>query len=159
MLLRIIGCSFISVSHSSIPFELLHVGFWGLYKTLALICSSYLFTVVDDCTKTTWTYILHNKTLVVSINFIHYVQNHFHLCLKILRSNNGTEIFNSTCPNLLTSFGIIHQRSIPHTPQQNDIVERQHRHLLDTARSLKLHANFPYCFWGDYILTTIYFMN
>nr|GEU41229.1 hypothetical protein [Tanacetum cinerariifolium] len=37
------------------------------------------------------------------------------------------------------AYGVLHQRSIAHTPQQNGRVERKHRNLLDTARALRLH--------------------
>lgn len=44
--------------------------------------------------------------------------------------------------------GILHQKSMTYTPQQNGVVERKHRHLLDTAHALKIHANLPKSFWG-----------
>lgn len=43
--------------------------------------------------------------------------------------------------------------------QQNGIVERKHRHLLNIARALMLRANLPKIFWGDAILTTTYIVN
>ena len=46
-----------------------------------------------------------------------------------------------------------------YTPQQNGVVERKHRHLLDTARSIRLHANLPISFWGDCVLAAAYLIN
>ncbi|CAJ2657775.1 unnamed protein product [Trifolium pratense] len=55
--------------------------------------------------------------------------------------------------------GIIHQSSCPHTPQQNGVAERKHRHLVDTARTLLIDAHAPLKFWGDAMLTANYLIN
>ncbi|XP_028185365.1 pectin acetylesterase 6-like isoform X2 [Glycine soja] len=52
--------------------------------------------------------------------------------------------------------GILHQSSCSHTPQQNDIAERKNRHLVETARTLLLHANVLVQHWGDTVLTTFF---
>ncbi|XP_074376786.1 uncharacterized protein LOC141718302 [Apium graveolens] len=59
----------------------------------------------------------------------------------------------------LASLGIIHQKSYTYTPQQNGVVERKHKNLLNIARALRLQASLPISFWGDYILTAIYLLN
>ncbi|KAJ0487829.1 putative RNA-directed DNA polymerase [Helianthus annuus] len=46
-----------------------------------------------------------------------------------------------------------------HTPQQDGVVERKHRHLLDTARTLMFEANLPKRFWGECVLTAAYIIN
>jgi transposase InsO family protein len=60
-----------------------------------------------------------------------------------LRSNNAKEYFSAPFKSFLTSHDIIHQFSCPHTPQQNGVAERMHRHIVDTARTLLINAKAP----------------
>ncbi|GJZ65658.1 integrase [Tanacetum coccineum] len=58
-------------------------------------------------------------------------------------------------PNIL---GILLETICPHTPQQNKVIERKHRHI-EVARSLRFEANLPKRFWGECILTATYITN
>jgi len=68
------------------------------------------------------------------VNFVKFIQTQFHTTIKIVRSDNGTG-FLSLQP-FFTSCGIKFQRTCVYTPQQNGVVERKHRHILNVARSL-----------------------
>lgn len=43
--------------------------------------------------------------------------------------------------------------------QKNGRIEWKHRHLLDTDRALRLHAQLPIESWGDCLLSAIYMIN
>jgi transposase InsO family protein len=57
------------------------------------------------------------------------------LRIKKIRSDNGTKL-NSQIKGFLEEEGIKHEFSSPYTPQQNGVVERKNRTLLDMARTM-----------------------
>lgn len=65
------------------------------------------------------------------------IQAQFQTKIQILRTNNGTEYFNSILRGFLLQHGIVHQSSCLDTPQQNGIATNK---KIDT--SLKLYV--PY---------------
>lgn len=80
---------------------------------------------------------------VVIKQFLNYVYTQFGKIVKVIRSKNGTEFVNSMCSTMLSSLGIVHQTSFPYTPQQNGIVERKHKHILEVTRALRFQAELP----------------
>lgn len=48
---------------------------------------------------------------------------------------------------LFSELGMTHQTSCVHSPKQNGIAERKHRHLLNVAKSLMFKGNF-HCVFG-----------
>jgi transposase InsO family protein len=68
--------------------------------------------------------------------FLRWAQNEFGLRIKKIRSDNGTEFKNSQIEGFLEDEGIKHEFSSPYTPQQNGVVDRKNRTLLDMARTM-----------------------
>lgn len=110
---------------------------WGPYRSKTITGASYFLTIVDDFSRSTWTFLLIDKTqvLLTLSNFFVYVKNQFLTTVKIIRTDNGSEFINHNCQNLFSSLGIVHQRTAPYSPQHNGRVERKHQHLLQVARS------------------------
>lgn len=95
------------------------------------------------------------EVVVVLKHFTSMVYNQFDVGIKVLRSNNGIEFFNSDMSDLLSKHGIIHQSSCSYIPQQNGVVERKHRHILEVERALKFQSHIPSRFWGDCVMTAV----
>ncbi|GKA56069.1 retrovirus-related pol polyprotein from transposon TNT 1-94 [Tanacetum coccineum] len=74
-------------------------------------------------------------------------------------SDNALEFVKGQCGPYLESQGIVHQTSCVDRSQQNGRVERENRHILDTARALRFHSKLPLKFWGDCITTATYLIN
>lgn len=87
------------------------------------------------------------------------IKTQFNSHVKVVRSDNGTEFLNSQCSDLFNHLGILHQSSCPHTPQQNGVVERKHRHILNIARAIRFQAHLPIRFWGYCIKAAVYLIN
>ena len=151
----------ISTIRTSNCFDILHVDVWGPYKIPSLTGARFFLTIMDDFSRATWTFLLHHKYDVFHIfsKFLSMVPTQFKICVKTIRSDNGGEFLSTRFKTLLNSYGIIHHRSSPYTPQQNGIVERKHRHLLDTTRSLMFQASLPSPFWGHAILMATSIIN
>jgi transposase InsO family protein len=86
-------------------------------------------------------------------------QNEFRLRIKKIRSDNGTEFKNSQIEGFLEEEGIKHEFSSPYTPQQNGVVERKNRTLLDMARTMLDEYKTPDRFWAEAINTACYSIN
>ena len=149
------------VSHqnkSENPFDLLHNDTWGAFSTPTHDGFRYFLTIVNDCSRATWVYLLKPKSDVLTIfpNFIEMVERQFNTKVKGVRSDNAQELkFTS----FYQSKGILSFHSCPETPQQNSMVDRKHQHILNVARSLLFQSHIPLAYWDDCILTAVHLIN
>jgi hypothetical protein len=91
--------------------------------------------------------------------FLRWAQNEFGLRIKKIISDNVTEFKNSQIEGFLEDEGIKHEFSSPYTPQQNGVVERKNRTLLDMARTMLDEYKTPDRFWAEAINTACYSIN
>ncbi|GJY55171.1 integrase, catalytic region, zinc finger, CCHC-type containing protein [Tanacetum coccineum] len=74
--------------------------------------------------------------------------------LKI-RSDNGTEFENATLKSFYEKLGIMHQTSIAQAPQQNGVVKRRNRTLVEAARTMLIFSKLPKFLWAEAILQSV----
>ena len=87
------------------------------------------------------------------------IQTQFQTQIKLFRTDNGTEYFNTILGDYFQKHGIIHQSSYNNTPQQNRIAERKNKHILQVARALMFSINMPIRFLGNTVLTATFLIN
>jgi transposase InsO family protein len=132
-----------SVISSTKPFEKIHCDIWGRYRHPSISGAYYFLIVVDDYTRFTWIFLMRHKNETQSLlkQFFSYVHTQFDSHIKIFQSDNGGEFLSLR--SFFQDTGVIFQHSCVYTPQQNGVVERKHRHILQVARALKFHAHLP----------------
>lgn len=80
-------------------FDLVHMDLWGPYRVADLNGAQYFLTLVDDKSRATWIYMIHQKSQTCNIlrNFILMIKTQFDKNVKQFRSDNGSEFINSAC--------------------------------------------------------------
>jgi hypothetical protein len=91
--------------------------------------------------------------------FLRRAQNEFELKVKKIRSDNGSEFKNLQVEEFLQEEGIKHEFSAPYTPQQNGVVERKNRTLIDMARTMLGEFKTPERFWSEDVNTACHAIN
>lgn len=112
-------------------------------------CNQFL-TIVDDYTRYTWIHLLKHKSDVSFVfkNFVAYAEKQFNCKVLCVRSDNALELTEGALKEFYLQKGIIIQKTCSYTPQQNGVVKRKHRHLLETARALFFRSKVPDRYWG-----------
>nr|GFA25526.1 retrovirus-related Pol polyprotein from transposon TNT 1-94 [Tanacetum cinerariifolium] len=76
-----------------------------------------------------------------------------------VQTDNGTEFKNKTLAKFFEEVGITQQFSTARMPQQNGVVERRNRTLVEAARTMLAFANLPSFLWAEAIATACFTQN
>lgn len=151
----------LSDNRSAVPFVTIHSDVWGPSGVASINGYRYFVTFIDFCTRTTWLYVLKNKSDVFEcfIDFHKLVVNQYNARVKIFRTDNGTDYVNKFFGEYLSNCGIIHETTCPGTSEQNGLAERKNRHLLEVTRCLMMAMNVPKFLWSQAVMTAAYLIN
>ncbi|GJX43779.1 retrovirus-related pol polyprotein from transposon TNT 1-94 [Tanacetum coccineum] len=78
---------------------------------------------------------------------------------RYVRTDNATEFVNQVLTKYYESVGIFHKKSVPRTPQQNGVVKRQKRTLIEAARTMLIFCKAPMFLWAEAVATACYTQN
>ncbi|GJU17292.1 retrovirus-related pol polyprotein from transposon TNT 1-94 [Tanacetum coccineum] len=116
--------------------HLLHMDLFGPVTPRSINHEKYTLVIVDEYSRYTWLYFLKKKSQAPETitSFIKRVENQNDIKVKQLKTNNGTEFINSILVNFCDEKWISQNFSSPYTPEQNGVVERKNRTLIEAAR-------------------------
>ncbi|GJU25168.1 retrovirus-related pol polyprotein from transposon TNT 1-94 [Tanacetum coccineum] len=97
----------------------------GPMRVVSVNGKKYILVIVDDYSRFTWE------------------------TVRRIRTDNGTEFVNQTLREYYEKVGISHETSVARSPQQNGIVERRNRMLIEAARTMLIYAKAPLFLWAE----------
>ncbi|GKA81751.1 retrovirus-related pol polyprotein from transposon TNT 1-94 [Tanacetum coccineum] len=141
--------------------NLLHMDLCSPMRIESINVKKYILVIVDDYSRYTWTLFLRTKdeTPEVLKDFLKMIQQNLQAQVITVRTDRGIEFLNKTLHAYFKEEGIEHQTSTPRTPEQNDIVKRQNRTLVEAARTMLSASKLPLFFWVEAIATACYTQN
>ncbi|KAJ9541813.1 hypothetical protein OSB04_028319 [Centaurea solstitialis] len=133
------------------PLELVHGDLCGPITPATKGQNRYVFTLIDDFSRFMWIYLLKEK----SEAFTHFkkfkalAENEIGKSLKVFRSDRGGEVTSLEFNTFCDQNGVKRHLTAPYSPQQNGIVERRNRTLMDMTRSIMKAMHVPNYLWGE----------
>ncbi|GJX43339.1 retrovirus-related pol polyprotein from transposon TNT 1-94 [Tanacetum coccineum] len=130
--------------------QLLHMDLCGPMRVESINGKKYVLVIIDDYSRYTWTHFLRSKdeTPRVLIDFLTLVQRGLHAQVTTVQTDKGTEFLNKTLYVYFVKEGIRHEMLTARTPEQNGVVERRNRTLVEAARTMLSAAKVPLFFWA-----------
>ncbi|GKA21684.1 putative reverse transcriptase domain-containing protein [Tanacetum coccineum] len=116
---------------------LLHMDLCGPMRVASINRKRYILVIIDDYTRFTWVRFLRTKDEAPEAII---------KCIKNIQ----------TLHEFYENVGISHQTSVARTPQQNGIVERGNRTLVEVARTMLIFSKALLFLWAEAINTAYY---
>jgi transposase InsO family protein len=143
------------------PLKMLHMNLFGPVAYICIGGNKYDLVIVDDYSCFTWVLFLQdkNETQEVIKKFFRRAQNEFDAKVKKIISDNGIKFKNTQVEDFLDKEDFKHEFSAPYTSQQNAMIERKNRTLIEMARTMLEEYNTSDRFWAEAINTACHATN
>lgn len=143
------------------PLELIHGDLCGPISPETASGKRYFFLLVDDFSKFMWVYFLKSKDEAFGTfkNFQALVETSPGKRVKIFRTDRGGEFTSNEFKSYCEKAGIQRHYTAPYTPQQNGVVERRNRTVVEMARSCLKEMQMPAMLWGEAVRHSVYLLN
>ncbi|KAJ9561761.1 LOW QUALITY PROTEIN: hypothetical protein OSB04_006921 [Centaurea solstitialis] len=139
------------------PLQLIHMDLCGPMRVQSINGKKYVLVM----SRYTWVKFLRSKDEApeIIISVLKEVQVNLQSQVQKIRSDHGTEFKNKVLGGYLESVGIKHTFAAVRTPQQNGVVERRNRTLVEAARTMLAYSKLPMFLWPEAVDTACYTQN
>nr|GFB02485.1 retrovirus-related Pol polyprotein from transposon TNT 1-94 [Tanacetum cinerariifolium] len=130
------------VPNSRQRLHLLHMDLCEPMRIASINGKRYILVIVNDYSRYTWVHFLRSKDEAPEV------------IIKFLK-----RITNQVLKDYFDTVGISHQMSSVRTPQQNGVVERRNRTLVEAARTMLIFSRASLFLWAEAIATACFTQN
>nr|GEZ28087.1 retrovirus-related Pol polyprotein from transposon TNT 1-94 [Tanacetum cinerariifolium] len=149
------------VPNSRQRLHLLHMDLCGPMRIASINEKRYVLVIMDDYSRYTWLHFLRSKDEAPEVikTFLKRIAVLLQSPVIIIRTDNGTKFKNQALKDYFDYVGISHQMSSVRTPQQNGVVERRNRTLVEAARTMLNFSHASLFLWAEAIATACFTQN
>lgn len=150
-----------SLWRASNKLQLVHADICGPIKPESNSNKRYILSFIDDFTRKTWIYFLHEKSEAFSMfrNFKAHVEKEIGAYIASLRTDRGGEFTSNEFVEFCKNQGISRQLTAAYTPQQNGVAERKNRTIMNMVRSMLAEKQVPKMFWPEAVKWSVHILN
>nr|GEW32250.1 retrovirus-related Pol polyprotein from transposon TNT 1-94 [Tanacetum cinerariifolium] len=140
---------------------LLHMDLCGPMRVESVNGKNYILVIIDNYSRFTWVKFLRSKdeALDFIIKFLKMIQVRLKVPVRRIRTDNGTEFVNQTLCEYFEEVGISHETLVARSPQQNCVVKRRNRTLIEAARTMLIYTQASLFQWEEAVKTTCFTQN
>nr|VVW53442.1 unnamed protein product [Nymphaea colorata] len=138
-------------------FDTIYSDVWGPAPIPSSSGSRYYVIFIDSYSRHTWIHFMKHKSEVFRLftQFQALVRNKYSSNIVHFQCDGGGEFISNEFTEYLLDNGITRQISCSHTPQQNGIAERKHRHIVESALSMMHDTDLPMTLWTEAFHTAV----
>ena len=135
---------------SRAPLELVHSDVMGPFTPLGIRGEKYIVTLLDDYSGLGEVYPIQKKSdvfVTLRTALVRWGTIKLGLPVRAIRTDRGGEFISTEWDAWLEERQIVHQTSLPHSPQQSGKAERYNGVLIVIARTLMIDSGLTKGFW------------
>jgi Reverse transcriptase (RNA-dependent DNA polymerase) len=146
-----------STTTANNPLEIVHCDVWGPSPVISHTGFRYYVLFTDQYSRFNWIFFCATKSAVATIfeQFKVLVENLLSCTIKTVQTDGGTEFK----PIIRSNPGIQFHLSCPYTPQQNGLVERKHRQVVELGLATMFYAAIPSQYWPEVFDSVVFTIN
>lgn len=150
-----------ATSRAKEPLQLIHTDLCGPISPPSHGKNLYFILFIDDFSRKTWVYFLKEKSQAFEAFkvFKAMVEKEKGLKIKSMRCDRGGEFLSKEFNKFCEDNGIRRFLTAPYSPQQNGVVERKNRTILNMVRSMLKSKKMPKEFWAEAVDCAVYLLN
>ncbi|GJS54680.1 zinc finger, CCHC-type containing protein [Tanacetum coccineum] len=141
--------------------ELVHGDLCGPITPPTPAGNRYFMLLVDDFSRVMWVYLLKTKdeALRTFETYRNLVESETGEKIKMLRTDRGGEFMSKNFTEYCNRTGLKRHYTAPYSPQQNGVVERRNRTVMEMVRSSMKYMCVPDVLWGEAVNHAVYVLN